>query len=130
MRLDNRWLIAAATALLLAAALLAGSAQAEVTLAWDANPPAEKVTGYVVHHGPQSRAYTQSVDVGNVTQTTVDVPAGTFLAVTAYNAAGLSSDYSDEVQAPAVPTPPAVSAAVTDGLGRRVTVTVTVEGAQ
>ncbi|MBI5446082.1 MAG: hypothetical protein HY900_33325 [Deltaproteobacteria bacterium] len=81
---------------------------APVTVAWDPNPPAEGVTGYVLHYGTVSRtapgfsSYTTQVDVGNVTQYTVDLAsagATYYLAVVAYNAAGLRSDYSAEISA-------------------------------
>ena len=110
-----------------------------VTVAWDPNPPAESVTGYVLYHGSISRSdvlwngYDAQTDVGDVTQHSVDVPVGEFLALTAYNAAGMSSAYSLEVQttaAPAVPGAPGEPAAtvdVVDGLGRTITVTVTIQ---
>lgn len=110
----------------------------DVTVAWDPNPPAENVTGYVLHYGATSRAtpgfsgYDTQVDVHNVTETTLDLAPGTYLALTAYNAAGLSSDYSVELQVQPVPTSPGspsdpvATTTVTDGLGRTVTVTVTV----
>lgn len=106
------------TALLATLALLAaGAAGAEVvTLAWDANPPAEQVTGYRVHYGAVSRTdpaftgYTAEVDAGNRLQLTVELPDPTrawYFAVVAYNGLGLRSDFSDEVaRLPAPPAPP------------------------
>src|SRR5512137_2981945 len=94
---------------LLAISSLGGIQSAEawtVTVAWDANPPAESVTGYVVHYGAVSRAetgftaYQSEVDVGNVTQWSLDLPnpsATYYVAVTAYNQFGLRSDYSAEL---------------------------------
>ena len=44
----------------------------QVTIAWDAKPPGEQVTGYFVHYGAKSRTdagfvdYDNKVDVGNV----------------------------------------------------------------
>lgn len=70
-----------------------------ITFAWDANDPSEGVTGYKLHVGNATRQYTRAVDAGNVTVFTV--PGFTdgvwFIAATAYDAAGNSSDYSNEV---------------------------------
>ncbi|MDW7710749.1 MAG: thrombospondin type 3 repeat-containing protein [Deferrisomatales bacterium] len=66
------------------------------------------MTGYILHYGTTSRtapgfaAYASHVDVGNVTQHSVALPddgATYYLAVVAYNASGLRSDYSAEVSA-------------------------------
>lgn len=78
-----------------------------VTVAWDPNPAQEDVTGYILHYGTTPRTgsgfsgYDQHVDVGNVTEHSVDFPdaATYYVAVTAYNAAGLGSDYSAEISA-------------------------------
>jgi hypothetical protein len=69
-----------------------------VTLAWDANPVADNVTGYKVHFGTATGSYTTHVDVSNVTQWTTPVlqPATYFFVVTAYNATA-ESDFSAEV---------------------------------
>lgn len=70
-----------------------------VTLAWNAVTNGG-VTGYRVYAGTASRAYTRYVDAGNATQAAVSsLTNGTtyFFAVTAYNAAGLESDFSTEV---------------------------------
>jgi hypothetical protein len=74
-------------------------AQRGVTLAWDRNTETN-IAGYKVHYGLASRAYTSSINVGNVTTASVtNLLAGiTYLfAVTAYNAAGVESDFSAEV---------------------------------
>jgi hypothetical protein len=71
----------------------------EVTLAWDGSTSPD-VTGFRIHYGPNSRGYTNSVTVGNLTSGTVAglVSGETYyLAVTAYTAAGLESEYSAEV---------------------------------
>ncbi len=86
---------------------------AQVTLAWDASPDTS-VTGYRLHYGGATRAYTNVIDVGQVTSRTVlNVVAGAtyYFAVTAYNAAGLNSDFSTELRytIPAVGTAPAIS---------------------
>ena len=87
---------------LLALLLLTAPAQAsEVTIGWDPNPVGEGVTGYTAHVSTISQGPIEiEVDAGNVTEVVVTVPRlrGTyFFRVTAYNAAGLRSDYSDEV---------------------------------
>ncbi|MCL5096602.1 MAG: fibronectin type III domain-containing protein [Candidatus Omnitrophica bacterium] len=71
----------------------------KVSLAWDANDEAD-IAGYMVHYGAQSRQYTQTVDVGNITSATISnlVERATYyFAVTAYNSSGLESDFSNEV---------------------------------
>lgn len=78
-----------------------------VTLAWD---PSDDATGYRLYWGTASRNYTQNVDVGNVTSYTVPLLVNTityYFAVTAYDADGLESNYSDEVSTtiPPLPTP-------------------------
>ena len=70
-----------------------------VSLAWDASPTIS-VVGYVVHYGDESRVYTHSLDVGDTTTATVrglQDGATYFIAVTAYDPIGLSSDPSNEV---------------------------------
>lgn len=103
--------IAAALAGLVASSSYAATS---VTLAWDPNPPAENVTGYVIHYGPSSRSapgfsgYPSSVDVGNQTQRTIaglDETKNHYFAVVAYNAQEVRSDYSVEVMLAAT-TPP------------------------
>ena len=70
-----------------------------VTLAWDANTEPD-ISGYKVYFGIESGNYTDSIDVGNITTATIDslIEGMTYyFAVTAYNEAGLESDYSNEV---------------------------------
>jgi len=67
-----------------------------IGLAWTSSANA---TGYRVHYGPNAGNYTNSVDVGNTTQTTLNSLGNCstwFFAVTAYNGAGTSS-FSEEV---------------------------------
>ena len=73
---------------------------ATVTLAWDRNPE-PNIAGYVISYGTSSRSYTASVDVGNVTTSTISLTSGFryFFAVQAYNTAGLWSTMSNEVSA-------------------------------
>jgi len=72
-----------------------------VTLAWDANSESD-LAGYRVYYGAVSRTYGAPLDVPGTpaapTFTVADLPAGTwYFAVTAYNAAGLESGFSNEV---------------------------------
>lgn len=80
-----------------------------VTLAWDASPGPNAI-GYRVYWGTASHIYWQSLDVGSQTTGTVSTLAsGTnyFFAVTAYNANGVESPFSNEAvyTAPVSPTP-------------------------
>jgi hypothetical protein len=89
------------TILILASALLAGNsllAVQSVTLAW--NPSTDpNVTGYNVYYGVASGVYTNKIDVGNVTNATINglVEGVTYyFAATAYNILGVESDFSNE----------------------------------
>lgn len=83
---------------------------ADVHLAWDANT--DSTPGYKLHRGQQSRVYTETLDVGNVTARTWPTPDGTwYFAATAYDAQGFESGYSNEVSYSA-PLPPAPATAV------------------
>lgn len=80
------------------AAYMAQEQGKDVTVSWDANTESD-LAGYKVYRGTTSRDYDQAANVGNVTaHTWLDLPAGTYyFAVTAYDAAGNESDFSDEV---------------------------------
>jgi hypothetical protein len=83
--------------LLLVAARLA--AADPIPLRWDANPEPE-ITGYIVHVGTQSGAYTQHIDVGLATAFVyMGAIAGqrNCFAVTAYMADAIESPISNEV---------------------------------
>ena len=87
-----------------------------VNLAWDASPGAN-VIGYKLYYGKASRAYTNSLSVGNVLSTTVPGLAdGTtyYFVATAYDAGGAESAYSNEATvttaAPPVNQPPTLTA--------------------
>ena len=79
-----------------------------VTLAW--TPPTENVdgstlvdlSGYKIHYGDSPQSYSETISVSNpgLTRYVIDaLPPGThYVAMTAYNASGAESDYSDEVQ--------------------------------
>jgi hypothetical protein len=71
---------------------------ADVPLAWDASTSPD-VTGYKVYVGTASRTYGAPITIGNQTTYTVTgLSAGTYyFAVTAINAGGDESDYSNEV---------------------------------
>jgi hypothetical protein len=67
-------------------------------LTWEpSNDPT--VVGYRVYYGPTSKVYGAPVDVGNdTTHTVTGLDDGRYyFAVTAYNAIGLESGYSNEV---------------------------------
>jgi hypothetical protein len=75
------------------------SVERRMTLAWNANAESD-LAGYKLHYGFSSGVYQQSIDVGNQTQYTLGSlteGATYYLALTAYNASGLESDYSNEV---------------------------------
>jgi len=68
-----------------------------VTLGWD---PVGGVSGYKLYQGGASRVYTNSVNLGNVTQGTVSSLIGGstyYFAVTAYDSSGVESVYSSEI---------------------------------
>jgi len=68
-------------------------------LAWNSNSETN-IAGYRLYYGSTSGNYTQSVDVGNVTQATLsNLTAGSkyYAAVTAYSTASLESPKSAEV---------------------------------
>jgi hypothetical protein len=71
----------------------------QVTLAWDANTESD-LAGYRIHLGTASNAYNTVIDVGNqnsYTVTNLNQGSTYFFSVTAYNAQGNESDYSNEV---------------------------------
>jgi hypothetical protein len=72
---------------------------AQVTLAWDANPD-PIVAGYRLYHGVTSRTYGTPVDVGKLTRYTyTGIVEGitSYFAVTAYDANGNESAFSEEL---------------------------------
>src|SRR5208283_5334287 len=71
----------------------------QATLTWDSSPSVG-VTGYSIYYGVSTGTYTNLVAVGLGTNGVVSglVPGTTYyFAVTAHTAAGLESDYSNEV---------------------------------
>ena len=95
------------TALLLA---WAGGLNAQsVTLTWDASPSA-CIAGYRIYYGTNSRAYGFVTNAGLMLTQRVALPHSGrwFFAATAYDALGLESDFSNEVQWEAKPGAPAL----------------------
>ena len=90
----------------------------DVTLSWDASP-SEGVTGYKVHYSVNTdQPFPVILDVGNVlTAQVVDLPddTGYYFSVSAYDAAGFESVYSNIVYSPgfAPPVAPAGLSGVT-----------------
>ncbi len=80
---------------LLPSSALAGQS---VSLVWDSNSETN-LAGYVIYYGTASGQYSNSNNVGNVTNTTVSgLQEGRnyYFVVTAYDASGLESDPSNE----------------------------------
>jgi len=99
-----------------------------VNLAWDANVEPD-ITGYRLYYGTRSGEYTESVDTGNVTTTRVDgLACGSvyYFALTAWNQAGLESDFSNEVEylVPVDPLPSAGIDTLSIGAGQSLKVAV------
>jgi hypothetical protein len=72
---------------------------AQVTLTWDPNSESD-LAGYKIYSGVQSGNYSRNVDVGNVTNYTLnslDLGMTYYVAATAYNTQGLESGFSNEV---------------------------------
>jgi len=70
-----------------------------VIVSWDANTEPD-LKGYKVYYGTASRSYDHVIDVGNVTEYTINnLAAGVtyYFAVTAYDTAFNESDFSQEV---------------------------------
>lgn len=89
------WLVCAAMLMALPA-LKAAS----VALTW--NPSIDPtVVGYKIHYGVASHVYTNSIDVGNVTNYTVTGLADNtayYFAATSYDSNGVASDFSNEIE--------------------------------
>src|ERR1017187_1496590 len=99
----NRVKRAAHTIILCSAlsALFPSSAVAatNVSLAWNPSTSTD-IAGYKIYYGAASLTYTNTTDVGNVTNATVaNLISSTtyYFAATAYDTSGLESDYSTEV---------------------------------
>lgn len=72
----------------------------EVKLTWDSNSEPD-IAGYKLHYGNSSRSYADAKDIPGAAQQPegkLNLPVGKwYIAVTAYNAAGMESGYSNEV---------------------------------
>ena len=76
-----------------------------ITLAWDAptentdESPLTDLAGYKIYYGTSPGLYSESVDVGDVNQTTIsNLPPGEWcFASIAYNSSGNESGFSEEV---------------------------------
>jgi hypothetical protein len=104
-RLGRLFLWAIATCPLLASAAVIPSAG--VSLQWNANPEPD-VVGYKVYFGTEPQDYSAVIDVVGSTKTelpAVSLGSTYYLAVSAYNAAGVESPRSAELKVTAeVPT--------------------------
>lgn len=76
----------------------------QVTLAWDESPPEDRIRSYRLYYGSTSRNYTSHERVGSrecslgVCEYSLQLPQGRwYFAVTALNADGFESGYSQEV---------------------------------
>lgn len=84
------------------AALFAG----EITLSWSApvfnadGTPLTDLAGYKIYYGYASGSYSGSIDIGNITTGRIsNLSHGLiFFAVTAYDASGNESEYSNEIE--------------------------------
>lgn len=91
-----RWLLAGA--IFISVVSVTGAAS-RVTLAWDATTESN-VAGFKVYAGTNSGVYTSFADAGAQTTLTIsNLVAGVtyYFAATAYNTAGLESDFSEEI---------------------------------
>jgi hypothetical protein len=85
-----------------------GSSAGEVGLSWDPPAIATDVAGYKVYHGSASGSYSAAEDAGNQLAFRVKNLPGIltyYFAVTAYNAAGYESVFSNEVFVALAPDP-------------------------
>lgn len=116
---------------LLGLALLAGPALGgQVILTWDASTDSQ-LGGYKIYYGLSRGVYSQTVDVGNQTNYSIDglVPGQTyFFAVTAYDRLGQQESlFSSEAQAtiPALQPAPAANFTALQLSGKRAVVAFT-----
>jgi len=103
----SRGILIRLSSLLIACVCFSGiqAYSAALTLQWDPNTEPD-VVGYKLHYGPESRTisangqYADEIDVGNLVISSLDTLSNSstnFFAVTAYNSAGLESEFSNEV---------------------------------
>ena len=135
IRRKIRWFANAAAALFAAFACALPAFAGQIGLAWDASVD-PTVTGYFVYYGTASHSYSSRLDAGN--QIVFSVPGLTngqiyYFTVTAYNALGVESVYSNEVST-TIPSSPPAQTGIASSLnpvtfGTAVTFTATVSGA-
>lgn len=118
--------VAVCGATILLAALCPARAAGTISLAWD---PVANAGGYRVYYSTTSGSFSesQSIDVGNVLGTTVSGLTDCttwFLAVKAYNGAGSSPNYSNQVSGYPRPTL-STTAPVSAKQGAQLTIDVT-----
>lgn len=95
----RRAVVALCSILTVALAASASAQTAAVRVAWDANTETD-IAGYRLHYGTSSGKYTAVVDVGNRTDHSLPGLAegrAYYVAVQAYNKAGITSDLSGEI---------------------------------
>jgi len=88
--------------------LFAAAMQAQaVTLTWEASP-SPGVTGYRLYYGTNSRSYSFVTNTSLVRTQTVVLPhtGRWFFAATAHDVNGMESEFSNEVEWEAKPSPP------------------------
>src|SRR6516164_1292087 len=108
---------------IVAGLLVSASAQA-ATVTWAQNPESN-IAGYKLFYGTQSGVYSTSIDVGNVTTWQLTLTPGQtyYIALQAYNTAGLYSPYSAEAVYNAPPAASLTSLSPTIGpVGTAVTI--------
>ncbi len=79
--------------------------EVQVSLSWDApitnvdGTPLTDLAGYNIYYGIESKNYSSTIDVKNVTtyKVAVDTAGTYYFAVTAYDITGNESDYSNEI---------------------------------
>jgi len=118
--MKNKLLMLAGVCWILVILALSASAQAAIFLTPSNPPPTVKlqwdpssstnVAGYNIYYGVSPRAYTNRTSVGNITNATITLPARGplfYFTATAFTAAGLESDYCNEVSyaAPSIAPP-------------------------
>src|SRR3989442_14129 len=94
-----RWGVAAVICGLVSIVAINARGQTSVNLIWNAGA-ATNVAGYCIYYGPDSGNYTNLIDPGNVTSTTVSglvTGAIYYFAVAAYDSWGIDSVLSNEI---------------------------------
>jgi len=97
-----------ATALAIVFCPIASRASQSATLIWASNTNPD-IAGYIVYYGAASRTYTNAIDVGTTTTTSVTGLVDNvtyFFEVTAYNSSHVESDFSAETSFTPGATPP------------------------